>query len=72
MLTIDEMSIVKMYVGFVQDKRSVLDAMKGAVPFVEDEDIRAVMASAVRKVSALSEGEFAELDLSIVVDESIV
>ena len=64
MFNICELSLIKMYAGLNPDRDKVLQAMRDALPLVEEQEIRDMLESTIRKVNALTEEAFAQLDLS--------
>ena len=66
--TIDEKTIIKMYCGFAPNKESVLRAINDALPYIEDPEISEIMTSAIRKITAMSQKAFSEIDLTITLD----
>lgn len=64
MLTIDELSIVKMYCGFSQNRDSVIAALNDSLPLIEDQNIKSIVEETIRKVTAMTQAAFSDLDLS--------
>lgn len=64
MFTIDELSIVKMYCGFSQNRDSVIAALNGSLPLIEDQNIKSIVEETIRKVTAMTQAAFSDLDLS--------
>lgn len=64
MFTIDELSIVKMYCGFSQNRDSVIAALNDSLPLIEDQEIKKTVEAAIRKANAITQEAFAALDLS--------
>lgn len=64
MFTIDELSIVKMYCGFSQNRDSVIAALNDSLPFIEDQNIKSIVEETIRKVTAMTQAAFSDLDLS--------
>ncbi len=64
MFTIDELSIVKMYCGFSQDRDSVIAALNDSLPLIEDQNIKSIVEETIRKVTAMTQAAFSDLDLS--------
>lgn len=62
--TIDELSIVKMYCGFSQNRDSVIAALNDSLPLIEDQEIKKTVEAAIRKANAMTQEAFAALDLS--------
>lgn len=64
MFTIDELSIVKMYCGFFQNRDSVIAALNDSLPLIEDQNIKSIVEETIRKVTAMTQAAFSDLDLS--------
>lgn len=64
MFTIDELSIVKMYCGFSQTRDSVIAALNDSLPLIEDQNIKSIVEETIRKVTAMTQAAFSDLDLS--------
>lgn len=64
MFTIDELSIVKMYCGFSQNRDSVIAALNDSLPLIEDQNIKSIVEEIIRKVTAMTQAAFSDLDLS--------
>lgn len=64
MFTIDELSIVKMYCGFSQNRDSVIAALNDSLPLIEDQNIKSIVEETIRKVTAMTQVAFSDLDLS--------
>lgn len=64
MFTIDELSIVKMYCGFSQNRDSVIAALNDSLPLLEDQNIKSIVEETIRKVTAMTQAAFSDLDLS--------
>lgn len=64
MFTIDELSIVKMYCGFSQNRDSVIAALNDSLPLIEDQNIKSIVEETIRKVTAMTQAAFSDLDLS--------
>ena len=64
MFTIDELSIVKMYCGFSQNRDSVIEALNDSLPLIEDQNIKSIVEETIRKVTAMTQAAFSDLDLS--------
>ena len=64
MFTIDELSIVKMYCGFSQNRDSVIAALNDSLPLIEDQNIKNIVEETIRKVTAMTQAAFSDLDLS--------
>lgn len=64
MFTIDELSIVKMYCGFSQNRDSVIAALNDSLPLIEDQNIKSIVEETIRKVTAMTQAAFSALDLS--------
>ena len=64
MFTIDELSIVKMYCGFSQNRDSVIATLNDSLPLIEDQNIKNIVEETIRKVTAMTQAAFSDLDLS--------
>lgn len=64
MFTIDELSIVKMYCGFSQNRDSVIAALNDSLPLIENQEIKKTVEVTIRKVNAMTQEAFSALDLS--------
>ena len=64
MFTIDELSIVKMYCGFSQNRDSVIAALNNSLPLIENQNIKSIVEESIRKVTAMTQAAFSDLDLS--------
>lgn len=64
MFTINELSIVKMYCGFSQNRDSVIAALNDSLPLIEDQNIKSIVEETIRKVTAMTQAAFSDLDLS--------
>ena len=64
MFTIDELSIVKMYCGFSQNRDSVIAALNDSLPLIEDQNIKSIVEETIRKVTAMTQAAYSDLDLS--------
>ena len=64
MFNICELSLIKMYAGLNPDRDNVLQAMRDALPLVEEQEIRDMLESTIRKVNAMTAEAFEQLDLS--------
>lgn len=64
MFTIDELSIVKMYCDFSQNRDSVIAALNDSLPLIEDQNIKSIVEETIRKVTAMTQAAFSDLDLS--------
>ena len=64
MFTIDELSIVKMYCGFSQNRDNVIAALNDSLPLIEDQNIKSIVEETIRKVTAMTQAAFSDLDLS--------
>ena len=63
MFNICELSLIKMYAGLNPDRDKVLQAMREALPLIEEQEIRDMMESTIRKVNAMTKEAFSKLDL---------
>ena len=68
MLTIEELTIIRMYCSFLPDRDEVVSALREALPFIEDPDIQETVNSTMVKVNAMKQEEFEKLDLSQAMD----
>ena len=64
MFTIDELRIVKMYCCFSQNSDSVIAALNDSLPLIEDQNIKSIVEETIRKVTAMTQAAFSDLDLS--------
>lgn len=64
MLSIDELSIIKMYCDPSQNRDAVLATMNGSLPLIEDQNIKSIVEETIRKVTAMTQAAFSDLDLS--------
>lgn len=64
MFNICELSLIKMYSGLNPDRDKIVQAMRDAIPLVEDQEIKDMLTSTIRKVDAMTQKAFEELDLS--------
>lgn len=64
MLTIDELSIIKMYVGFNQDRDVIVSVLNDILPLIEEPEIKETVESTIRKANAMTKEAFAAIDLS--------
>ena len=64
MLNVEELTLIKMYIGARPDRDSVLASLREVLPLIEDEGIQETAQSTIRKVNALTLEAFAKLDLS--------
>ena len=66
--TTDEKTIIQMYLNGNTDKERLLEIMQRSLPFVDTKEIADLISSTIRKVKALSDEKFEQLDLSNALD----
>lgn len=66
--TTDEKAIIQMYLNGNPDKERLLEIMQRSLPFVDTKEIADLISSTIRKVKALSDEKFEQLDLSNALD----
>ena len=66
--TTDEKAIIQMYLNGNTDKERLLEIMQRSLPFVDTKEIADLISSTIRKVKALSDEKFEQLDLSNALD----
>ena len=64
MLSIDELSIIKMYCDPSQNRDAVLATMNGSLPLIEDQEIKKTVEATIRKANAMTQEAFSALALS--------
>lgn len=69
MMTIDELSIIKLYSGFSPNRVATLAALKAIVDDIPEPEIKATVESTIRKVNAMGDETFVCLDLVDVLGE---
>ena len=62
--TIEELSIIKLYCGFEQNRDMVLSALQDTLPLITDAELQNTVETIIRKVNAMTKESFANLDLS--------
>ena len=70
-LSIDEISIIKLYSNYYNDKSQLLENIKNNINYVNDVDIKLLMESVVRKVTAMTDATFNNIDFSVAIDQSL-
>ena len=63
-LTIDEKSIIALYADSQKDRDKVILAIQGSLELTDDEEMKELMNSVIRKAKAMSKESFANIDLS--------
>lgn len=53
-----------MYCGFSQNRDSVIAALNDSLPLIEDQNIKSIVEETIRKVTAMTQAAFSDLDLS--------
>ncbi len=64
MFTVEELSLIKIYSGFRQDRDSVISALNDSLPLIEEEEIKEAVKTTIRKANAMTTEAFAALDLT--------
>jgi hypothetical protein len=67
--TTDEKTIIKMYSGFALNRDKLLASMHKSLPLVEELEIAELMDSIIRRVNAMTDADFMNIDLSDALDE---
>jgi hypothetical protein len=72
--TTDEKTIIKMYSGFTLNRDKLLASMRESLSLeslslVEELEIAELMNSVIRKVNAMTDADFMNIDLSDALDE---
>lgn len=66
--SIDELTIISMYTGgelTEESRERLIQELADAGPFIEDGELRNLVDGVREKVRCMSDGEFAEVDLSL-------
>lgn len=53
-----------MYCDSSQNRDAVLATMNGSLPLIEDQNIKSIVEETIRKVTAMTQAAFSDLDLS--------
>ncbi len=53
-----------MYCDPSQNRDAVLATMNGSLPLIEDQNIKSIVEETIRKVTAMTQAAFSDLDLS--------
>jgi len=69
-LSIDEITIIKLY-NSEMDRDKTIEAIKAGIPFTEEDYIKDIMERVIRKITAMTEKDFAEIDLSEAIDSEV-
>lgn len=64
MFSIEELSIIKMYSGFTPDRNRVVSALEDSLSLIEEQEIKDMVLTVIRKANAMTEKAFSNLDLS--------
>lgn len=65
MLTIEEITILKIYADINPNRKNILEAIHTALPYVKDPYIVESMNSIIRKICAMSDDAFKNIDFSL-------
>ena len=66
MLNIEELAIIRMYQEQSMGRQAIMDTLKTVIPFfsAEEEVMKSMTQSALRKLTAMTDQSFAALDFS--------
>jgi len=70
MFTADELTIIKMYSGFLPDRNRLVAALNDSLPLIEEQEILDTVKTVIRKANAMTEEAFAKIDLSNAIENS--
>lgn len=70
MLTMDEITIIKMYADLNPDRNAILSALKESLPHIENKEILETVKSTIRKLNAMPNECFKNIDFSKAMDTS--
>lgn len=72
MFTIEEITLIKMYSGFKPERSKVISLLKSTQPnFIDgEEEMKGLVEGVVRKLTALTDSAFEEIDLSLALENS--
>jgi len=68
MLTVEELTIIKMYSDDELDRIHVVASLTRSLPLIDVAEIRDLVQSLIEKVSTMSDAEFRNIDLSLAFD----
>jgi len=63
-LSINEKAIILMYSGGELDRDKTISSIRLNLPFIEEQEIQETMESVIRKINAMRQEVFAEIDLT--------
>lgn len=64
MFTMDELSIMRLYAGEGVSRNQVLADLTDCLLFVEDDGVWHIVSGLIKKLSDITDGDFATIDLS--------
>lgn len=68
MLTIDELSVLKIYCGTQRNRNRVVEALSDSLRYIEEPEISEIVKSVIRKVNAMTEDSFSLLQFPPTLD----
>ena len=63
-LSINEKAIILIYSGGELDRDKTISSIRLNLPFIEEQEIQETMESVIRKINAMRQEVFAEIDLT--------
>ena len=66
MLTIDELTIIHMYFVNNPERIAVIEQLRDSLPHVPEPEIQELMKSAIRKINAMTEEAYNNIDFSFI------
>ncbi len=70
MLSVEEITLIKMYSGLNQDRRTLIESLESVIPhFTEqEEEMRDLSNDVIKKLTFMSDVDFATLNLDTALD----
>lgn len=68
MLTIEELSILKIYCGTQRNRNRVMESLANSLRYIEEPEISELVKSVIRKVNAMTEDSFSVLQFPVTLD----
>lgn len=74
MFTVEEITLMKMYSGLKPNHQALISSLENVMPEFTDEEqeMKDLTGAIIRKLTALNEKSFANVDFSLALDEEVV
>ena len=74
MFTVEEITLMKIYTGLTPNRQALISSLKSVIPqFTEEEqEMKDLTGGVIRKLNAISNKGFVNIDFSLALDEEVV